>query len=279
MYNIKMISQEEEKYSYEKRMLEHFLRVSPIVTWDKMIKDSNRIIDFRFDLGNGILGIELTRCIGEAGTKAAEKERLLNSIVEKAQQLYQNQSSLNLLVSVHLWHTESINKHEAKRLTNGIVHLLNVHFKSISNIGITPARKFLLYLDRNIKGRVYVQNLGSLPNHRWRRINPCWVRQHPYTLLQETIAKKTLKIKRYKSCANKIYLLITANRALQSESMVFDERLLQQRFYSKFDKTFFFDVMTRQFFELQTVPFKYQSNVWKDLKREQRQKKQLKNFT
>lgn len=279
MYNIKMISQEEEKYSYEKRTLEHFLRLCPIITWDKMINDSNRIIDFRFNSRNGILGIELTRCIGEAGTKAAEKECLLNSIVEKAQQLYQKQSSLNLLVSVHLWHTKDINKNKAKQITNEIVRLLSANFKRISKTGITPGRKFLLYLDRNIEGRVYVQNLGSLPNLHWRRINPCWVSAHPYTLLQEIIAKKTLKIKRYKSCANKIYLLITANRNLQSESMVFDERLLQQRFYSKFDKVFFFDVMSEEIFELQTVPFKYQSNVWKDLKREQRQKKRLKFFT
>ena len=61
-----------------------FLRLNPIVPLASMIEETNRAIDFRFNTKTGILGIELTRCVGKSGTKKAAKERLLNSIISNA---------------------------------------------------------------------------------------------------------------------------------------------------------------------------------------------------
>lgn len=280
MYNTNMTSQaEKRKYSYEERILKKFLRLCPLVSLNSMMNDLSRVIDFRFKTENGILGVELTRCIGENGTKKAEKENFLDSIIAEAQRLYQKQSSLNLWVSVYLCDTEHINKNKAKQLSAEIARILTANFKRIAKTDLEHRRTFRLYLDRNLEGKIYVYNTGVLQINIWKRIKICWVRQHPYTLLQEIIAKKVSKLEHYKHWADKIFLLVTADRGLPPESVFFDEHLSQQCFYSKFDKVFFFDVLNEQIFELHTVPFKYQSNVWRELKKEQRKKKRLKIFT
>ena len=266
---------ERQKYTYEKNILTIFLRLNPIVPLASMIEETSRAIDFRFNTKTGILGIELTRCAGKSGTKKAAKERLLNSIISNAQKMYQEHSSLNFLASVHLWHTEDINKNKAERLTKEIVRLLLANVKRIKKIKPCKSRTFLLYLDRNREGRVYVYNTGwEQPTH-WKRINPIWMNQHPYKLLQKVIIKKQDKLKHYKKYADQVYLLVSANKMLSSENVFFDEKLTQQFFYSKFDRVFFLDITGKRVFHLHTVPFKYQSNIWKELKKEQRMLKQL----
>lgn len=90
-----------------------------------------------------------------------------------------------------------------------------------------------------------------------------WVRSSPYKELQEIINKKNNKIDRYKSCSDKIYLLITGNKRLTEEAVHFDDDILKQRFYAQFDKVFSFDVCSKELYPLKITSCIEQSDIGK----------------
>lgn len=243
---------EKIQYEDEKCVLKCFLKKNPIVSWKDLIQEKDRIIDFRFNTAQGIVGIELTGFSDDNGM-TAKRERFYDSIVQNAYKIFYNKYKIHLHVNVNLWHKEHISSKNAKQFSQAIVDTISQNLDCIkASVGVESV-KLGLRIDDKAEGRLYIYNFGQKVESSWTRNDPYWVGNLSYAELQAIIDKKNRKFARYKSCSDKIYLVIHAHRTVAEEAVHFDEKLLKQRFYTKFDKVFFFDVCTKELYPLKTT--------------------------
>ena len=102
-----MNTNEKEQYEDEKFALESFLKQAPIVQWKDWIRDKDRIIDFRFNTKQGIVGIELIGFSKDSGNEA-ERQAFYNSVIKKAKEIFEREDDTHLHVAVHFFHQEHI---------------------------------------------------------------------------------------------------------------------------------------------------------------------------
>lgn len=266
-----MNTRELKKYKYEESVLKFFLKENPIVSWKDLITNQPRTIDFRFRTEQGIVGIELTRFSRDEGA-SAKRQSLYDSIVKEAQKIFCSKNTTHLHVNVHLWHKENISSKNAKQFSVAIAATVLQNLDYIKTSTISNPVSLKLIINNNIEGKLYVRNVGDEFTSLWDRNDPCWVRQFPYTELQSIINKKNQKANRYRSCCDKIYLLVSANRMRQEEAVTFDDNILKRRFYSQFDKVFFFDICTKDLYPLKITKLKCLSEPYVNLQREIKQK-------
>lgn len=251
---------ENTQYEKEKFALKYFLKKNPIVSWKDLIQEKDRIVDFRFNTAQGIVGIELTRFSKDAG-REAKRQRFYDAIIQDAYKVFYDKYKINLHVDVNLWHKEHISSKNAQQFSHAIVDTISQNLDYIKTSRSLETVKLDLSIDDHIEGRLYIDNFGQEIESLWTRTDPFWVRSSPYEELQEIINKKNNKIERYKSCSDKIYLLITGNKRLPEEAVHFDDDILKQRFYAKFDKVFFFDVCSKELYPLKITSCIEQSGI------------------
>ena len=266
-----MNMRELKKYKYEELVLKFFLKENPIVSWNDLITNQHRTIDFRFRTEQGVVGIELTRFSRDEGA-SAKRQSLYDSIVKEAQEIFCSKNTTHLHVNVHLWHKEDISSKNAQQFSLAIANTVLQKLDYIKASTISKPISLYLIINNNIEGKLYVRNVGEEFASFWNRNDPCWVRENPYTELQSIIDKKNQKANRYRSCCDKIYLLVSANRMRQEEAVAFDKNILKQRFYTQFDKIFFFDICTKELYPLRITKKKCLSGPYVNLQKEIKQK-------
>lgn len=248
-----MHAHQENTYEYEFSILKSFLKENPIVSLDDLIEEEDRKIDFRFNTEQGIVEIELTRFSKDNG-KEAEQENFYDSIIGEAQKDFYLKYKINLHVDVSFLHKKPRpSKKDKQLLIKAIVDTVSKNLARIKTTTGVDSTKIDLRIDNKLVGKIYVDNFGPKVEALWTRNDTYWGRFSPYKELQEIINKKNNNIARYKSCSDKTYLLIHANRRLAAEAVIFNDDILNEQFYSKFDKVFFFDVYSKDLYSLKII--------------------------
>lgn len=249
-----MNTHEETQYENEKFALECFLKKNPIVSWKDLIPEKDRVIDFRFNTAQGIIGIELTRFSIDHG-RVAKRHKFYDSIVRNAYHTFYKKHKINLHVDVNFWRKEHISSRNAQQFSQAIVDTILRNLECIKAPTGVESIKRNLCINGSTEGRLYIDNFGQEIESFWTRTDPHWVKSYPYEELQSIINKKNDKVHRYKPYCDKIYLLITSNRSLAQESVHFDTDILKHQFYAEFDKVFLFDICTKELYPLKITSY------------------------
>lgn len=91
-----------------------------------------------------------------------------------------------------------------------------------------------------------------LSNHRWQTQEPGYVSIDFFDILQNEISKKNKKIQDYLKKCSSCWLLIVVDRSKLDEHFDYEFMNHNHRYQSKFEKTYYFDLMENKVYQLIT---------------------------
>jgi hypothetical protein len=92
-----------------------------------------------------------------------------------------------------------------------------------------------------------------LTSHRWQEARASWMNRRFVSELQESIDRKNDRYKEYRKKCEECWLLIVVNRSKDSQAFEITEEMLQHKYSSEFDRTFYMEVIIKDLYELTTA--------------------------
>jgi hypothetical protein len=91
-----------------------------------------------------------------------------------------------------------------------------------------------------------------LQNHRWYEIKASWVNRNFVSELQACIDRKSDKYYDYRKNCTGCWLLIVTNKNKDSQAFEITREILQNKYGSRFERSFYLEVFFKELYELIT---------------------------
>jgi len=235
----------------EKFYVEEFLKC---IDYPSIILEDSESPDFLIHHNNRTIGIEVT-CLKKEGI--SEIAGIQRKIVKDAQQMAIS-NNLDPL-DIHVWmytkryiNGQSYINEASKFLYQTVIDNFELIRSSNGNI-VTVHLEQNKYGIHQITAHWHTIN-GTrwLDDHRWQTQEPGLVSINFANILQREIDKKNNKINLYLNKCNSCWLVVVIDRSKKDEMFDYSYINKEISFLSKFEKTYFFDLMDRKAYLLNT---------------------------
>jgi len=225
-------------------------------------KDRIQKPDFRYQNGKLITGIEHTEIkrikSAQGKPSLAQLKGLHREIIKRAERLAVEQGVAPLHVKVlfhdHFYRYPNKGEKAAQGLLTSITSNLEKILKTETgnSIKIEAPEPFVgISMIYATSGRAFGKIW--LTDHRWEVMESGTVSTMFISELQDTINKKNQKIDDYLKFCDECWLLIVADRTRADQKYCFTPEMQGHMYESKFQRTFFLEIVERLLQELTTI--------------------------
>lgn len=218
--------------------------------------------DFLIEHSNGILGIEHTEIFKSKPTgqpyNPQQQEGFLRKIVDQAKIICEKKGVDPLQVKVwfkginHITGTK-----DQSKLSESLAEFVESWNKKSPDAHelLKPQAKIPEISQIDIR-RGTLNGKIWLTSHRWSKEGAGWVKRQFIEELQKCLDEKNDKYEKYRKKCEECWLLVVANRSnpAQCFDIDFGGEVKAHNYYSKFDKTFYMEVMHRYLVKLNCSP-------------------------
>jgi len=216
--------------------------------------------DFLIKGKDNVLGIEHTEFFRKKSHKEKhsprKKEAFREKIISDAQNLCEQRGVSPLEVKVlfkSLEHLsgEKVQAELSESIANSVEHACHEKREGIfrltgSELGIPE-----IYLISVIRGTLDGQTWRI--KHWWYEVKASWINRNFISELQACINWKNDRYIEYRGKCGQCWLLIVTNRSKDSQAFEITKEILQYKYTSLFERTFYMEVLFKEIYELTTT--------------------------
>lgn len=216
--------------------------------------------DFLINGANSVIGIEHMELFKNKSPNKPyspqKEEGFREKIISDAQKLCERKSIPPIQVNVFFNSLKHISGNKAQfELSKSIANVIEIACREkkdeIFNLTCSELGLPEIYQIRVIRGTLNGQTW--LTSHRWQEARASWVDRRFVSGLQESIDRKNDRYKEYRKKCEECWLVIVVNRSKDSQALEITEEMLQHKYNSEFDRTFYMEVMLKDLYELTTT--------------------------
>ncbi len=202
--------------------------------------------DFRVDVGDRVVGVEVTRLFKPEGGQDVEstQERILEEACRKAQERELPPAHVTLFFNL----PGPLDSAARSRIADAVVRVVAEHMPADGkSVELERAPGQPREVDLIMVNRIYCRAPG-----RWEWLEAGTIERDPARLVQEAIDRKAERLSNYLECCSECWLLLVADSFRGSGKLAFDDSCQSRIFLSPFARTYVLDFGKGRLYQLRT---------------------------